>query len=244
MSIIRIHDVSICFKGHTKPALNHLHYIIEDHDFVIVLGSNGSGKSTLLKLLYRLYQPDSGEIYFQNQPLQKLSQKTFTQKVRVLTQNYADSLFESLTLYENFKLVCASQNFKLPKHQSERQFLVHYLDDFNPHLGTKLDDLVSFFSGGEKQALALAFCLLTPPVLLLLDEHTSALDPKTSQQLMQLTQTLIKKHKITCLLTTHNLDIALQYGNRILILREGELDLTFDKKPKTLTREDLIKHYY
>lgn len=116
--------------------------------------------------------------------------------------------------------------------------------DYNPNLASKLDATIDTLSGGEKQVLALALCLLQPPKLLLLDEHTSALDPKTSQQIMALTYAMVKKNNITCMMTTHDLDIAMKFGNRILVLRDGNVHKTFDENEKILiTKEKLMAIY-
>lgn len=243
MTILQLDNISMKYAGNTKLVLKQINYTVQRGDFVILLGSNGSGKSTLLKLLHRHHQQDSGEIYFLGKPITRHHTRDFSRAVSVLTQDTSDSLFTSLSIYENYCLM------KPPHHDtgnlSDRAFLSQYLLEFNPNLATHLDTLVSQLSGGEKQALALALCLLEPPALLLLDEHTSALDPNTSQQIMQLTQKMITQHHITCILTTHDLDIALRYGNRILVLHEGAVNKTFDKaEPGLLTKEILAASYY
>lgn len=243
MTLLTLENVTLQFKGAEKPALRQINYRLQRGDFVIILGSNGSGKSTLLKLLHRHHKADRGEIQFEGKPLAQHHDKTFAQNVRVLTQNCAESLFASLTLYENYLLVKEQQHLKITSHAKEHHFLKQYLMDYNPNLANKLDCTMNQFSGGEKQAIALAFCLLNPPKLLLLDEHTSALDPKTSAQIMQLTHKMVKKYGITCLLTTHDLDIALDYGNRLLILRAGEIYKSIEKQQEMLSKAQLIEYY-
>lgn len=245
MTLLHLEKVSLQYPGAVKPVLNQIDYQIQAGDFVILLGSNGSGKSTLLKLLHRHHQPDSGKILFLGKPIAHYQPQEFSRKVAVLTQNCADSLFSSLTVYENYLLVQQQGGFSLTHHHKERQFLQEYLADYNPNLSKKLDSTIHELSGGEKQAFTLALCLLHPPSLLLLDEHTSALDPKTSEQIMQLTQKKMKEHNITCILTTHDLDIALRYGNRILMLHEGSIRKTFDTSEKRqLTKNVLVDSYY
>jgi putative ABC transport system ATP-binding protein len=231
MRFLTLNKVTLQFSTAHRPALNQINYEIQQGDFVILLGSNGSGKSTLLKLLHQHYQPNSGEIHFH-------AKNRVPRRIAVLTQNCSDSLFTSLSLYENYLLVKQSTSFT--QHGAEREFLAQYLLDFNPNLAHKCDVLVDQLSGGEKQAFALALCLLHPPALLLLDEHTSALDPRTSEQIMQLTQRMIIQHKITCILTTHDLEIALKYGNRILMLREGEVHKEIDSSEKLALSKDLL----
>lgn len=229
MTLLHIDNVSVQFPNANNPSLQNINYKLNQGDFIILLGSNGSGKSTLMNLIQKRFLPTSGSLRFGDG----------THQVSVLNQNCSQSLFTSLTIYENYLLRKSSI------HTTKRSFLKQYLLDYNPNLSDKLDVTLEQLSGGEKQALALALCLLRAPSLLLLDEHTSALDPKTSEQIMQLTQKMISLHSITCMLTTHDMDIALRYGNRILMLSEGKILNTFDTQEKgKLTKEQLVRCYY
>lgn len=235
---------NLSYRIPSKLILDDINYDIHPEDFIILLGSNGSGKSTLIKILHRQFSPTSGKILFHNKSINKYSAKEFGKRVSVLTQNCDESLFPSLTIYENYLLSKGDFHYDKSKFPSEKAFLTAYLADFNPNLSNKLTQVIQQLSGGEKQALALAFCLLNPPELLLLDEHTSALDPKTSETIMQLTQQKAKEHHITCLLTTHDMDIALRYGNRILMLENGKVHKTYNEKTKaSLNRDDLVRNY-
>lgn len=243
MALLKIENTTLSLHP-SKPTLKQINFVVNRGDIIILLGSNGSGKSTFLKLLYRHYQPDTGSIHFLNHPLSHYSHKKLNQHINVLTQHCGDSLFSSLTLYENYLLTKIKSSWII-NHHDEKQFLASFLMDFNPKLADKLDVAILQLSGGEKQAFALALCFLNPPDLLLLDEHTSALDPKASAQIMQLTHDMIKKHNMTCILTTHDLDIAIKYGNRILILHEGQIHSTFDEDEKAaLSKEKLVNYYF
>lgn len=244
--ILTIKEVSFSVPSLQEPILNKINYEIYAGDFVIVLGSNGSGKSTLLKLIDRQSSPSIGKLFLEEKDINSFSTKEYSQKVKTLTQNCNDSLFPSLTLYENYLLANknSTSNISAPKQylskKQEREFLQDYLRQFNPKLSMKLDQIVNEFSGGEKQTLALALTILNPPLLLLLDEHTSALDPKTAELNMQLTKEMVSKHKITCLLTTHNLNIAEQYGNRILAIRHGEAFANIEQEEKHKFNNELM----
>lgn len=240
MTILSFNQVSLRFANQEKAILENINYTVKQGDFIILLGSNGSGKSSLLKLAHRHYQADTGHVHFRNQPISQLHTKAFSRQVAVLTQDCSQSLFTSLTVVENFQLMKPKKSLAT----NEKQF-ADYIADFNPNLAKKLHIQVDQLSGGEKQALVLALCLLQPPTLLLLDEHTSALDPKTSEQIMQLTQAMMARYSMTCILTTHDLDIALRYGNRILMLQDGKMTYTYDDQAKyRLSKEALMKHYY
>lgn len=241
--MLELTNVSLHHPGTSKPALQHIHYRIEPGDFIILLGTNGSGKSTLLKLLQGENLNFRGKINFLGKSITHYLPQEIAKHIAQLSQNCNESLFPSLTLYENFLLTKRSSS--LVPSKKDKLFLENYLQDFNPNLCRKLDVPIKELSGGEKQVVALALCLLHPPTLLLLDEHTSALDPKTSEQIMDITQKKIQEHGITCILTTHDLDIALRFGNRILMLNDGKMSNAFDAKGKQhLTREKLVKSYY
>jgi putative ABC transport system ATP-binding protein len=153
-----------------------------------------------------------------------------------LSQNSHESLFPNLTLKENFLLTQARAHEK----KSLVQFCKH-LEKFNLNLVSKLDTLVMKLSGGEKQALMLALAVLHPPKILLLDEHTSALDPNTAQQLMKVTGEIVAEYGITCVLTTHDLGVALGFGERIVSLRQGKILRLVEKEEKhRLQKEELL----
>ena len=217
---------NIGLKINDKQILQNISLNIKEGEFVILLGSNGSGKSSLLNLIYRQYIATVGEINFQQKSITEYKLSDFYKQVKYLNQSSTDTLFNQLSIFENYRLI------KKPKIKHPRKFLQEYLSEFNPNLPHKLDQVVNGLSGGEKQALALAFTTLNPLKLLLLDEHTSALDPKTVNSVMELTDKMLKKHKITCILTTHDLNIAQKYGDKIIVLKNGNLHKIINTKDK------------
>ncbi len=240
--ILEIKDASFSVPRIETPILNKINYEVYEGDFIIVLGSNGSGKSTLLKLIDKRLGLNKNTIFLEGHDINSYSQKNYYEKVKTLTQNCNDSLFPSLTIFENYILARKKKFFNKKK---ESEFLKEYLYPFNPKLSTKLHQIVEELSGGEKQTLALALTILHPPLLLLLDEHTSALDPRTAELNMQLTRDMVEKNKITCLLTTHNLNIAEQYGNRILAIRHGNiLACVESEQKKTLHNKLMYEMFY
>jgi putative tryptophan/tyrosine transport system ATP-binding protein len=237
MNMIELKNISLQLYKNT--ILSDISFSVNSGDFVIVLGNNGSGKSSLLKLITQHYQPSAGNIYYRDQLLTQYSAKELHQDIMMLSQNCHQSCFPSLTLYENYLL---RKKIRFPVHKKEKHSLRHLLAEYNVNLCEKLDLPVQQLSGGEAQAFVLALSLLQPPSLLLLDENTSALDPKTAEQLMVLTYQKIIQHKITCIMTTHNLDIAMRYGTRILFLQNGRIHKRFDDKAE-ITREGLLANY-
>lgn len=235
-NILTLSNVSLKLAATNKTILSDINYQAEEGDFIVILGSNGSGKSSLLKLINGFYQATSGCVSIKS-----------SGSVKTLTQNCHESLFTSLTVLENYLVVKHAQSGKLlaSSTQLERDFFAYYLVKFNPALATKLDQLVGQLSGGEQQALALALTVLYPPRILLLDEHTSALDPNTASRLMELTHDITQEFGITCLLTTHDLTIAKKYGNRVLALRQGKIHQQIDHAAKnSVTPQSLLAACY
>lgn len=240
-------NLSLRFPSSHQPILHEITYRVNQGDRVMLLGSNGSGKSSLLKLLNRTYQPTSGKILLDGKDLKKFPLKEFSQRVVTVTQDLRDSLFFNLTVLENcllWETRFENLSFKIGKSQ-QRQFYKKYLADFHPRLPKKLEIAVAALSGGERQSLVLALCLMYPPELLLLDEHTSALDPRTAEKLIKHTEQLLHERNITCILATHNLDIAIKYGNRLLALAEGQIRLEANGEEKNkLTHEQILEQCY
>lgn len=239
MSQLKFENVTLAFKAQT-PILNKIDFEIASSDFLIILGSNGSGKSSLLKLIDKTYTPNSGKIIFENQPLSSLTRKNINHHIKMLGQSLDQVVIYEMTLFENFKLWQSSQ--KIP--QFTKTAFSEHLKKFLPKLAQKLDIALYKLSGGERQIFALSLILLNPPKLLLLDEHTSALDPKRGKTIMQLTYEKIKLHDLTAVMVTHNLQDAIEYGNKLIVLHQGEIKHFFDEKnKKKLTLEKLRSLY-
>ena len=133
------------------------------------------------------------------------------------------------------------KNAKQPRNKT---YFENYLYDFNSNLPKSMNKLVGVLSGGEQQALVLSLACLSNPQILLLDEHTSALDPKTGQAIMDFTAKIIREKKLTCIMTTHNLDYALNYGNRLLAINNGQLVFNRNKVEEPVTKEILLDTCY
>ncbi|OGT45800.1 MAG: hypothetical protein A3E82_07185 [Gammaproteobacteria bacterium RIFCSPHIGHO2_12_FULL_38_11] len=220
-----------------RNIINNISTVIYPGDFVVILGGNGSGKSTLLKLINRTYPLSSGEINLKDKSIASYNSKAIRREMVTITQFIADSIFTDLTIEENALLI--------DEKNAVTATLPYYLSEFNPQLSKALKTRVKNLSGGEQQILAFALYLRNQPDLLLLDEHTSALDPKKSDSVMAITQKIIQQKKITCLMTTHQLDYAVKYGNRVMALREGEVVFEANAVEKNaLSITDLLMYCY
>jgi putative ABC transport system ATP-binding protein len=195
-----------------RSILTGIDLTITAGDFVIVVGSNGSGKSTLLKLLDGSIQPTGGAM-------------NVSAPVVRLCQDLEGATFGALTVYENLSLAS--------RKQLHRKDAAEMLEGFHPQLPDRLDLPVEQLSGGQRQALALALCLVQPCGLLLLDEHTSALDPAARDSLMELTAKCASEGRVQAVvMVTHDLGLAHGYGNRLLQLREGRIAVDCDSRAK------------
>ncbi|MCH9625303.1 MAG: Cobalt import ATP-binding protein CbiO [Chlamydiales bacterium] len=236
-AFLAIQELSYSVEGENKKILDSISIEIQKGDFIVLLGGNGSGKSSFLKCINGLYRPQKGKVLFGEKELSRLSFEKIGKQVATLTQDLAGATFGELTVLENCQCAALKQNTFCSKEK-----ITAHLKQYHPALSSKLNQRAVELSGGERQCLALAMGLFYPPKLLLLDEHTSALDPQLAKQMMALTHAHSKQ--ITVIMTTHNLEDALNYGNRLLLMQKGKIvfDVGLEEKEK-LTKEDLLRMY-
>jgi len=231
-----------------KKIIQGINLELMPEDFLVVLGGNGSGKSSLMKLLNRVYEYTEGDIKIAGESIRAYNAKSIRQKIMTISQFINDSLFLNLTIAENAIMIESTyaQINKTPfKKRAFLKELPSYLDEFNPKLAKMLKSRVNELSGGEQQILALALYLRAKPKLLLLDEHTSALDPKKAAAVMKYVDKVIKEQKIACIMTTHNLDDALKYGNKVVAISDGEFIFeAHGAKKAKLKLNDLLEYCY
>lgn len=223
-TIISVKDITYTYPQGTKPVLNGVSLTIDSGQIISLLGANGCGKSTLLKLLIKELSPVSGTVY-QKDDL----------KVAYISQNIHQSLFLELTVQENLVLMNI--------HFSNKNEAESYLTTFHRNLFFYFDQPVMMLSGGEKQALALAIKLYNKPDILLLDEHTSAMDPEAEKDLMTLTYQKITQQNITTLMSTHKISLANQYSTHVIGLNKGKIVIDLENVEQGLIKEHLDKIY-
>lgn len=244
--ILSLQKITHCIATKERPILNNLSLDFFADDFVILLGSNGSGKSSLIKIINGTLFPSQGEILLHNKSILKEPLHKRSKLIATLSQDLALSTFGHLTVLDNCQVALhrrKTPSFALPNAQ-EKENISFYLSNFHPRLKEKLYQKTSSLSGGERQALALAMALWNTPSLLLLDEHTSALDPAMAEKILELTHTKSMKQKIPTIMTTHRIEDALQYGNRVIALNQGQIILDVSKEEKSgLTHEKLRSLY-
>lgn len=233
------------YMGENK-LFSNLNLNINKGDFVSIIGSNGTGKSTLLNIISGVLKETSGSIYLQGKDITKMPEHKRTKVISRVFQNPALGTCPSMTVRENLSLALNKGKLLNLKYclRYKRDYLEKILEGISLDLRQLLDVEVKYLSGGQRQALSLLMASIYEPEILLLDEHTAALDPKTSSEVMKLTEKIVKEKNIITLMVTHNLKDAIQYGNRLIMLHKGEVIMDLDEKEKKkITVEDILKKF-
>lgn len=230
-----------------KQILKNINLKLEDGDFVTLLGTNGAGKSTLLNIINGSITPTSGKIILKNRDLTNLSEVKRAKYIAQVFQDPKMGTAPRMTVAENLLLATKRGQRrglhlrKLDKHMDEFKQKTSQLPN---GLNERLNTFVGNLSGGQRQTLSFLMATINRPDLLLLDEHTAALDPNTSRELLELTNKVVHEEKLTCIMITHQLRDAIKYGNRTIILNSGQivLDVKSEEKKK-LTEEDILQYF-
>ncbi len=235
---------NICKSFYEKKLFTNLNLTVSKNDFITIIGSNGAGKSTLLNLISGKLQVDSGEIRLNDDDITYLKPYKKAKRLSRVFQNPLIGTSPSLTIIENLSIVSTKlqgYGLRFAVNKSKIDDFKSLLKKLKLGLENELNTKVGLLSGGQKQALSLLMATLAEPELLLLDEHTAALDPETSVTILKITDQLIKEKNIPVLMVTHNLQDAIQYGNRLLMLDKGKIVLDIkEKEKKNLKTEDLL----
>ena len=216
---------------------------VEKGEFVSIVGSNGSGKTTLLNLVCGTYTPDSGKILVAGKDITKMSEYKRAKKIGRVFQDTKKGSAPGLTILENMALADnKNHRYSLTPAISKKRidYFRELLSRCEMGLENRLDVKVGALSGGQRQALALVLANMSDIEVLILDEHTAALDPKSSEIIMNLTDKLIAEKKITTLMVTHNLRHAASFGTRLLMMDKGRIVLDVSEKEKQETTVDKV----
>lgn len=245
-NILDLKNISLSYDGCDRKILDGVSLSVKQDEFCALLGNNGAGKSSLLNIIGSVRKSYSGNINFLNKRLSLCKKLDLASDIVMLTQNSNETLFDDLTVLENC-LLWDSRYQKIPLFISDVVLKEYsdYLKHFHNRLPLKLKQSILSLSGGEKQALSVALALRKTPKLLLLDEHTSALDIKMSASVMELTHQNIRAHKIAAIMITHNLDHALLYASRIIIMSQGKIvcDLRNDRSKSKEIHDKVVSYF-
>nr|WP_245695229.1 ATP-binding cassette domain-containing protein [Desulforhopalus singaporensis] len=229
-------------------ALNSINLEISEGDFVSVIGSNGAGKSTLLNCIAGVFFPDSGSIRIGGTDVTGWPEY---KRARLISRVFQDPLLgtcPSATIEQNMALARLrgkKRGLGRGVKKSDRDYFREQLQKLGLGLEDRLLDKVGLLSGGQRQALTMLMATMIRPEVLLLDEHIAALDPKTANQILNLTQEIVSSIKVTTLMITHNMKHAISFGNRLIMLHQGRILLDLRGKEKEgLTVKDLLTQFY
>ena len=217
---------------------------INDGEFVSVVGSNGSGKTSMLNIICGSIPVDSGKILVGGKDITRQKEFLRHRNIGRVYQNPAMGTCPNMTIQENMSLADNKGKpfgLSLGTNKARVSFYKEQLSRLGLGLEDKMDIKVGSLSGGQRQAMALLMATMTPIEFLILDEHTAALDPKTADLIMELTDQIVKEKKLTTIMVTHNLRYAVEYGNRLLMMHEGQaiLDKNAEEKAKMKVEEIL-----
>lgn len=247
--ILTLENISITFNPGTpdeNPALKNINLSVNKGDFITVIGSNGAGKSTLYNIISGNLQPTTGSIKLNNQDITKLPEYKRAQYFGRIFQNPLLGTAGKMSLADNM-MICSKKGWKglkISLSKQRREEFKEELKKLNMGLENRLIDNVSQFSGGQRQALTLLMTVMSKPQILLLDEHTAALDPTNADIVMKLTKEFAEKYNLTVMMVTHNMQHALNYGNRLLMMDAGEIILDIAGEEKhNLTMNDLSEKF-
>ena len=248
--MVEIKNVTKIFGEGTvneNKAIETTNLRVESGDFISIIGSNGAGKTTLFNLISGNIFPTSGKILINNKDVTKVPEYKRAKYVGRIFQNTTLGTAGQMTIEDNM-IIALTKGFKGLKKSltnKKREFFREHLKYLNMGLENRLKDNVGLLSGGQRQAMTLLMMVLSKPDLILLDEHTAALDPKNAQIILDLTVKYIDEYKLTTMMITHNMKHAIKYGNRLLMMDKGEiiLDVNGDEK-KNLTVEILVEKFH
>ncbi|WP_022820303.1 ABC transporter ATP-binding protein [Fusobacterium russii] len=248
MNFIELKNINKTFHSETDEAyhaLKNINLTIKSGDFITIVGGNGAGKSTLLNAIAGTLTIDSGSIIINNKDITKTKEYERAAFISRVFQNPLDGTAPRMTVAENMSLALRrgkKRNLSSGIKKEELQFFEENLKSLNLGLENRLNTEIGLLSGGQRQAISLLMATMKNPELVLLDEHTAALDPKTQKNIMKLTEKKIKEKKLTAFMITHNLQDALEYGNRLIVMHYGEIvkDISNDEK-KSMTIQKLYE---
>ena len=248
--MLELHQVCKTFNPGTvneKAALNHLSLTLEEGDFVTVIGGNGAGKSTMLNAISGVWPVDAGTVRIDGVDVTELSEHRRAVYLGRVFQDPMVGTAGNMTIEENLALAARrgeKRTLRWGIKKSEREQFKELLRPLGLGLEDRLTAKVGLLSGGQRQALTLLMASLKKPKVLLLDEHTAALDPKTAAKVLELSDQIVEEHRLTTLMVTHNMKDAIAHGNRLIMLDAGRviLDIRGEDKKK-LTVPDLLARF-
>ena len=222
--MLKLTEVSKTFNPGTvneRRALNKLSITLADGDFVTIIGANGAGKSTLFNAICGSFYPDEGTIELGGRDITFMPEHKRAKRIGRLFQDPMRGSAPDMSIEENLAMALGRGSWFSTISKADRELFRERLSRLGMGLEDRLRQPVGLLSGGQRQALTLMMATIVPPEILLLDEHTAALDPATAEKVLELTKSIVEENGLTCMMITHNMQSALELGNRTLMLDAG-----------------------
>ncbi len=247
--MIQLHNITKIFNSGTpdeKQVIKDTTLDVKQGDFITVIGSNGAGKTTLFNLVSGNIMPSSGKIFLNGEDATKQPEYKRAEHIGRIFQDPLAGTASNMTLEDNM-MITFKKGFKWPVislNRKMRDYFKKEIKQLEMNLETRMQENVNSLSGGQRQALTLLMTVISNPDILLLDEHTAALDPRNAAIVMELTRKFIREKNLTTLMVTHNMNHAIEFGNRLIMMDGGEIiiDIKAEEKRK-LTVKRLIKMF-
>lgn len=248
--MLELKDISKTFAKGTvneHAALKNINLSLKKGEFVTIVGSNGAGKSTLFNMICGTYMQDTGTITLDGSDISFMPEHKRAKMVGRVFQDPMKGTAPNMTIEENLALAysrAGSGFFSQAVGRKKREMFQEAVSKFDMGLEDRMKTKIGLLSGGQRQVVTLLMCTIVTPKLLLLDEHTAALDPVTADKVMAITNSIVKENGITTMMITHNMSQALTTGTRTIMMENGEIIIDLDdEKRKNMTVSDLVALY-
>lgn len=245
--MLKINQISMTFNPGTvnaKKALDKLSLHVEKGDFISIIGANGAGKSTLFNAISGTFYTDEGTIELDGRDITLMPEHKRARMIGRLFQDPMLGTAPDISIMENMALAAGSGGWLSILSNKEKKDFRDRVAVLGMGLEDRMSQPVRLLSGGQRQALTLLMATYHPPKLLLLDEHTAALDPATAEKVLEITRDVIRDNQLTCLMITHNMHNALELGNRTLMMNQGKIIYDVrDEERDGLTVQDLLERF-
>ncbi len=247
--MLELINVTKVFNKNTvdeKRVLNNFNLKINDGDFITILGSNGTGKSTLFNCIGGSEEIDDGQIKLDGIDISKVKEYKRAKYIGRVFQDPLQGTCPNLTILENLSLAYMhsyNKKYLSPLNKNDYSFIKEKCKELNMGLEDRLNTPIGLLSGGQRQAITLLMATLSKPKVLLLDEHTAALDPKTSEKIMNITKDIVSRNNITTLMITHNVNLAFNSGNKTIVLKNGEIFKIIEENRDAYSYKDVLSLY-
>lgn len=245
--MLDVRNITLTFNAGTtdeKRALDDLSLHAEHGDFISIIGANGAGKSTLFNAIAGSFLTDSGEIFLDGEDITLMPEHKRAKRIGRLFQDPMRGSAPGMTIEENLALAAGTGGWLSHVTRAEKQRFRDRVALLGMGLEDRMRQPVGLLSGGQRQALTLMMATFHPPKLLLLDEHTAALDPGTAEKVLTLTKQIVQENGLTCLMITHNMLSALELGNRTIMMHRGRIVMDVSGAERdALTVNDLLQRF-